>query len=60
MASNNREQKKPSTPDAETPPPLDNSVIRRQRLSLELAKLDPEQERALAEERLGEAPWPMF
>ena len=33
---------------------------RRERLSRELAKLDPNEERALAEEPLGDAPWPEF
>ena len=33
---------------------------RRERLSRELAKLDPNQEQALAEEPLRDAPWPEF
>ena len=32
----------------------------RERLSRELSKLDPNEERALAEEPLGDAPWPEF
>ena len=33
---------------------------KRGRLSRELAKLDPNEERALAEESLGDAPWAEF
>ena len=33
---------------------------KRGRLSRELAKLDPSEERSLAEEPLGDAPWPEF
>ncbi len=33
---------------------------RRERLSRELSKLDPNEERVLAEEPLGDAPWPEF
>jgi Arc/MetJ-type ribon-helix-helix transcriptional regulator len=33
---------------------------KRTRLARELAKLDPEEEKGLAEERLGDAPWPPY
>ncbi len=33
---------------------------RRARLSRELAKLDPEEEQQLAEENLGDVPWPEY
>lgn len=33
---------------------------KRTRLARELAKLDPKEEKALAEERLGDEPWPPY
>ena len=33
---------------------------KRERLARELAKIDPEEERALADEALGAAPWPEY
>jgi hypothetical protein len=33
---------------------------KRTRLARELAKLDPKEERQLAEERLGDEPWPQY
>jgi Arc/MetJ-type ribon-helix-helix transcriptional regulator len=33
---------------------------KRTRLARELAKLDPKEERELAEERLGDEPWPPY
>ena len=33
---------------------------KRARLARELAKLDPEEEKELAEERLGDEPWPPY
>jgi len=33
---------------------------KRSRLARELAKLDPEEEKALAEERIGDEPWPPY
>ena len=33
---------------------------RKERLARELAKIDPEEERALADEALGAAPWPTY